>query len=125
MAVIKSEADIEPRWPDIASLPERAELDYDPVTDSLLIAFDRTRPAEHAYLETGDEDYVALRLALDTGEVVGIVVEDLNRGTLARHPSWRRLVEIAGTRSFRRAAPADYPALAAFIDTIERLSVRP
>ncbi|MGH2561466.1 MAG: hypothetical protein ACRDJH_20570 [Thermomicrobiales bacterium] len=115
MAVTSYEADLQPWWPEIESLPARAELDYDPVTDSLLVAFDPTRPAEHFYLDTGAHGYLALRLALDTAEVVGIVIEDLNTVALSRHPSWQRLVEIAGTRSFKRAEPADYSAIAAFI----------
>ena len=115
------EVNLQPWWPDTTTLPARAELDYDPVTDNLLVAFDRSRPAEHAYLEIGDHDYVALRLALDTGEVVGIVIEDFHTVALDRHLSWRQLVEIAGTRAFKRAAPAEFPAIAAFIAEIERL----
>ncbi|MGH2533416.1 MAG: hypothetical protein ACRDJW_14045 [Thermomicrobiales bacterium] len=124
MAVTSYRADLQPWWPDIESLPARAELDYDPVTDCLLVAFDPTRPAEHLYLDTDDHGYVALRLALDTAEVVGIVIEDVNTVALNRHPSWRRLVEVAGTRTFMRASPADYSAIAAFIDDVLAL-VRP
>jgi hypothetical protein len=66
-------------------------------------------------------DYVSLRLALDTQEVVGIEVEALQPLALRRHPSWQRLVDIAGINEFKAAEPADYPLIAAFIAEIAAL----
>ncbi len=115
------EAELEPRWPDLGTLPERTSLDFDPVADSLLITWDRTRPAENVYVDIEGRDYVSLRLALDTQEVVGIEVEALQPLALRRHPSWQRLVDIAGVNAFKQAEVDDYSIIAAFIEEVARL----
>ncbi|HET8522067.1 MAG TPA: DUF2283 domain-containing protein [Thermomicrobiales bacterium] len=110
--------DLQPWWPDFERLPTRSRLYYDSTVDSLLISFDPTRPAEHVYLDTGLISYVALRAALDTAEVVGIEIDALQPLALRQHPSWQRLVHMAGVDEFKAAEPADYPVIAAFIAEI-------
>jgi hypothetical protein len=122
MAMTNHHIVLEPQWPEIDALPTRAELDYDPEIDSLLVAFDPTCPAEHVYLDIDGQGYVALRLALDTGEVVGIEVEDLHSVALPRHPAWHRLVELAGINAPQSVAPASYSVIAAFIADIRTLA---
>jgi hypothetical protein len=101
------------RWPDLETALS-ARVDYDPEVDSLFVAFDQRRPSVNIPLETGDRDYIYLVVDLDSDEVVGIEVEDVQARALGRHPAWAPLVAAAGADP-QPIPPPERPALAAFL----------
>lgn len=113
MAMTDSLSTVRLHWPDLATALA-ARIDYDPVSDTFLVAFAPGRPAAGMALETGDREYAYLRVDLDTEEIVGIEIEDVHALAIGRHPTWAPLIA-AATEEPRSVPPALRSALAAFL----------
>jgi hypothetical protein len=100
MALTNRHPDVQlfrPRWPDVASLtPDRVRLTYDRPTDTLYVDFSgEAMAAGSVPLDRGDRDYLFLRVAPETEEVVGLQIEHFLSYAILQHPELIDAVDAA------------------------------
>lgn len=102
-----------PAWPAHARDANPARVVYGSLADELVVRFAGTsgRPAVAVAIETPDRDYVYALTDEETGDVVGVQVDDLRTVAGRLHPEWTRLTEPAPPRRVVAEFVADVSAL--------------
>lgn len=79
-----------PSWPD--HLPGAAEmrLAYGDIADELVVLFDTSLHGDAVFIwvATPDFDYAAIKVEMETAEVIGVMVYPLRAFAVKLHPSW-------------------------------------
>ena len=100
MAVDVGAPVFDPRIPDLKDL--RADLlrfVYERATDTMFVDFyGQARPASSEPLDTGDRDYIFVRVDPKTGEVVGLQIEDFLAYAVEQNPVFTELLGLAELR---------------------------
>lgn len=80
-----------PIWPD--PLPKSRDLRvlYGAVADELVVLFDDVQrpPGIFDFIDTPDETYAAIKIDMQTGAVIGVLVYPLTALAVRLHPDWR------------------------------------
>jgi hypothetical protein len=112
-----------PTWPKSVD-PADLLLGYNPLADELVVAFGGANRSHYVEpLDAGPADYVSLLLDPDTDEVVGVMIEQAREVAVARHPTWQPVLDAAPTEpTMRRADPAVWPLISAFIEDVREIA---
>lgn len=99
MAVTRTELAAEawaaPNWPSVGTDPATIGVLYNPLADELVVFFDdRRRGGVVVWIEPPSEE-IAVIADEETGEVVGVQVDNLLFSAVAAHPAWRALAASA------------------------------
>lgn len=95
MAVAKPELEetlwSNPVWPDPMPEPGSLRLLYGAYADELVVLFDDEKhPAVYFdFIATLDQDYAAIKINMQSGDVIGVLVYPLAALAVERHPAWR------------------------------------
>ena len=100
MAVGVGARAFEPRLPDLKDLRmDRLRCVYERAIDTMFVDFyGRPRPASSEPLDTGDRDYIFVRIDPKPEEVVGLQIEDFLSYAVVRNPVFLELLGIAELR---------------------------
>lgn len=84
-----------PTWPKAPSTPARPRRAYNPLADELVLRFAGTagRRSVVVPISSPDDQDVNVMADEETGEVVGVQVDNLLFSVAAEHPTWRALAE--------------------------------
>lgn len=96
-----------PKWPDI--LPKsQFRITYDRPADTLFVDFyGEARPASSEPLDTGDRDYIFVRVDPLTDEVVGVQIEDFLAYAVKVNPNFVEPLTIAAMRGMTEQEAED------------------
>ncbi|MGH2613915.1 MAG: hypothetical protein ACRDJC_01645 [Thermomicrobiales bacterium] len=97
-----------PIWPDPLPEPDDLRMVYGAEADELVVLF---RNARHSapvfdFIDTPDVSYSAVKIDMESGAVIGVLVYPLAAFAIERHPDWRPA-----------SAPNPLPAVASRIVT--------
>jgi hypothetical protein len=80
-----------PVWPPTIPSAERLRLLYGSDADELVVLFaeGRGRDGYFDFIATPNLDYAAIKVAMDSGMIIGVMVYPLAAWAIERHPAWR------------------------------------
>ena len=80
-----------PAWPETIPNADRLRLIYGSFADELVVLFEEGRGCEgyFDFIATPDRDFAAIKIDIDSGAVIGVLVYPLAAWAVKRHPAWR------------------------------------